>query len=88
VLLTPRQVPRGWISMNPPDTGKAPDDLLVTRAELAKVMRVAPGAIDQMIADGMPFKTVFMKRRRFNINAALAWMQNRQKDRQAKPDSR
>jgi hypothetical protein len=75
--------------MNPPDTAKAlPDDLLVTRAELAKVMRVAPEAIDQMIADGMPFKTVFMKRRRFNINAALAWAQNRQEDRQAKPDSR
>ena len=49
----------------------------VTRRELAELMGVSVGTIDQMRREGMPSTTWGRRTRRFRASTAIAWAQER-----------
>lgn len=59
-----------------------PADELVTRQELAKIMRVSVPTIDRMCREGMPAHTWGRRRLvRFRLGEALAWAERQGLDR-------
>lgn len=58
-------------------------DELVTREELAEIMRVSVPTIDRMRRDGMPAVTWGRRLRRFRVGEALAWAEREQRRRAA-----
>lgn len=49
----------------------------VTRRELAEIMGVSVGTIDNMVRQGMPSTTWGRRTRRFRASTAIAWAQER-----------
>jgi excisionase family DNA binding protein len=49
----------------------------VTRQELARIMGVSVGTIDNMVREGMPSTTWGRRTRRFRASTAIAWAQER-----------
>lgn len=54
-----------------------PVERYVTRRELAGIMRVSVGTIDNMVREGMPSTTWGKRTRRFRASTAIAWAQAR-----------
>jgi phage terminase Nu1 subunit (DNA packaging protein) len=54
-----------------------PVERYVTRQELADIMRVSVGTIDNMVRAGMPSVTWGRRTRRFRASVAIAWAQER-----------
>jgi phage terminase Nu1 subunit (DNA packaging protein) len=53
---------------------------LVTREELARIMRVSLPTIDRMRRDGMPSVTWGRRLRRFNVADAMRWAEDKQRE--------
>lgn len=58
-------------------------DELVTRQELAEIMRVSVPTIDRMRAAGMPAVTWGRRLVRFRVREAMAWAEHHHDDRAA-----
>ncbi len=54
-----------------------PVERYVTRQELAAIMHVSVGTIDNMVREGMPSTTWGRRTRRFRASTAIAWAQER-----------
>lgn len=49
----------------------------VTRAELARLMGVSIGTVDNLVAEGMPSVTWGKRTRRFKASVAIQWARER-----------
>jgi phage terminase Nu1 subunit (DNA packaging protein) len=56
-----------------PEPLRPTPDELVTREELARIMRVSVPTIDRLRRKGMPSITWGLRLRRFDASAAMAW---------------
>jgi len=56
---------------------------LVTRAELAQLMRISIRTVDMMIADGLPVHRWGMRLVRIKPSEAFAWAEGRDNERNA-----
>jgi phage terminase Nu1 subunit (DNA packaging protein) len=54
-----------------------PVEPFVTRRELAAIMHVSVGTIDNMVREGLPSVTWGRRTRRFRASTAIAWAQER-----------
>jgi phage terminase Nu1 subunit (DNA packaging protein) len=54
-------------------------DELVTRDELAEIMRVSVPTIDRLRREGMPSVTWGRRLRRFRVRDAMAWAEEQQR---------
>lgn len=65
--------------MNASELRPVPDEL-VTREELAEMMRVSVPTIDRMRREGMPVVTWGRRLVRFRVREAISWAEQRQRE--------